>query len=309
VNGRTPTIVVSGYASVDYAMRLAPFEGQNATTIVRSRADEWPRYGGVAHVTRAVAAAAGAGARAVMLSWVGPDAEGAAWSESVRSGGAAISGVAVSGSRTPSSHLLYPEGSGTICLFDPADCHPEKLTPAQRAVVDGADVVIATVGPAAPTRELIDALPAGCALVWTLKNDPSSLPEELTRRLSERSQLITLSDEESRHLETIALTARPGTYVARTSGPQGAELLRVVDAGALEAIGRVPATRVIGVDTTGAGDTFAGSLAVGLAAAPEPDPQRMLGLIAAAVEAATNMLAARAGAVHDEPRNPHQEEE
>lgn len=291
-----PAIVVSGYASVDYALRLAPFEGPNATTVVRSRAEVWPRYGGIAHVTRAVARAAGPGARVTAISWVGPDPEGAAWSASVRAGGALTDGVTVLGSRSPSSHLLYPEGSGTICLFDPADCHPERLSPAQRAAAAAADVAVVTVGPAAATRELVDALRSDTALFWIVKHDPSSLPDGLAARLAERARLVTLSHEESGYLDTIARAARPGAYVARTRGSDGAELLRLGDGGRFETVGTVPTEAVRGIDTTGAGDTFAGVLAVRLAAAGDPSPQQMLGFVGEAASAATAMLTARADA-------------
>lgn len=308
MSGQRPTVVVCGYASVDYAMRLAPFEGPNATTIVRSRADEWPRYGGVAHVTRAVSDVAADRADVVALSWVGADAEGEAWRAAVRDGGASVAGVAVSGTRSPSSHLLYPEGSSTICLFDPADCHPAELTETQQRVIAGADVAVITVGPTELTRAAVKALPADRAIVWIVKHDPSALSPELVAELADRSRLITLSSEESSYLDAIGQSARPGTYVARTAGAEGADLFVVVAGGSLDHVGHVATERVTGVDTTGAGDTFAGALAVSLAANPHPNASEMLHHMTAAVEAATNMLVARAGAAADEPDPQHQRE-
>lgn len=309
MTGRVPTIVVSGYASVDYAMQLAKFEGEHATTMVRSRAEEWPRYGGVAHVTRAVVGVAGGGAEVVALSWVGPDHEGEAWTNAVREGGARVDGVAVHGTRSPSSHLLYPEGSSTICLFDPADCHQHELTAAQRQILADADVAVVAVGPADLTRELVNAVPSESPIVWTVKHDPSSLPVDLTELLAERSRLVTLSSEESAYLEPIARAAKPGTFVARTRGAGGAELLVVKEDRTLESVGFVPTSTVSNVDTTGAGDTFAGVLAVRLATQPNPTTSEMLEFIASAVSAATHMLAARAGAASDELETQHQEEE
>ncbi|RGE21552.1 carbohydrate kinase family protein [Leucobacter sp. wl10] len=288
-----PTLVVSGYASVDYAMQLAPFEGHHATTTVRSRADEWPRYGGIAHVTRAAARAAGGAVRVAALSWVGGDAEGEAWVRAVETGGADTSGVARSGSRSPSAHLLYPEGQGAICLFDPGDCHADRLTAAQRELLATADAAVVTVGPEETTRELLTAIPAGAPVFWIVKQDPASLTAELVAELASRARLVTLSEGERGYLETVAAAAAPGAYVVVTRGSEGAELLRVGPGCELTGVGSVPAQPVTGVDTTGAGDTFSGTLVALLAAGGDPEPEEMLAHLAAASDATARMLSER----------------
>ena len=53
------------------------------------------------------------------------------------------------------------------------------------------------------------------------------------------------------------------------------------------------AAPVRGVDTTGAGDTFSGTLAARIAANPARDPETLLGHIAAAAAATARLLAAR----------------
>ncbi|WP_449278197.1 carbohydrate kinase family protein [Leucobacter sp. GX24907] len=292
MTNRLPTLIVSGYASIDYAMRLAPFEGHDATTLVRDRAEEWPRSGGIAHVTRAASREAGDAVRVAALSWVGPDPEGTAWLHAVEADGVEIVGVARRGTRSPSSHLLYPDGQGTICLFDAADCHGE-LDERQRELLSGADLAVVTIGPERATRELLDAIPGSCAVLWVIKQDPSSLTDELAAALGGRANVVTLSDGEQSYLDGIVASAAPGAYIIVTRGSRGAVLHRVSDNGVLERIGEVPAHPVTGVDTTGAGDTFSGTLAALLAARPDPEPDEMLRYLHRASEATAEMLAAR----------------
>ncbi len=303
MNGRAPLLLVAGYASVDFALQLAPFQGADATTTVLGRADEWPRHGGVAHVTRAAAASAAelAAVRVAALSWVGSDPEGAAWIDAVERGGAETRGVAVRGKRSPNSFLLYPEGEGTICLFDPGDCHDGGLTEAQRALAAEAALVVLTIGPERATRDLLSAIRHDAVVCWILKQDPASLTGELLTTLAARADVITLSAGECAALDGIAAAARPGTDIVVTHGARGAELRRVTADGASEHLGDVPAQPVTGVDTTGAGDTFSGTLAARLAAGPAEalgsrgaaDAAPMLEHIAAASAATAQMLSAR----------------
>lgn len=255
-------IAVAGYASVDYAMRLAPFRGLDATTIVRSRAEVWPRIGGIAHVTSAIAQATNAAVSAI--SWVGPDDEGVLWRDFVAATGVDVASVAVSGTRSPSSQLLYPEDGGTICLFDPADCHPAALLAVQRRVIEQADWVILTVGPVAVTRMILQAVRPDTRLAWVVKSDAASVPADLRREILQRADIVTMSENERGFVDDQLDQLRPGVLVVETQGARGSRVLEWAD-GLLVERGTVESTRVSGVDTTGAGDTFTGTLIAGLA--------------------------------------------
>lgn len=266
---KTAGIVVAGYASVDYALILAPFRGTDATTIVKKRAEVWPRVGGIAHVTAAISRAASLPVSA--LSWIGDDAEGRLWRAAVASAGVDVSGVLTEGKRSPSSHLLYPEDGGTMCLFDPADCHPGKLPDPQATVVRGARWIVLTVGPVEATRDIVNAVGPTARLVWVVKHDADSIPPELRGEILRRADIVTLSESERGFIAAHLDQLRPGVIVVETRGTEGARVLEVRD-GELVETGAVAASPVNDVDTTGAGDTFTGTFVAALA----DDPAQVL---------------------------------
>ena len=70
------SVVVTGYASLDYAVRLDRPPRPDTTATILSRPDEWPRLGGSpAYV--AAALVEGAIHDAIPISWVADDADGA----------------------------------------------------------------------------------------------------------------------------------------------------------------------------------------------------------------------------------------
>ena len=70
------SVVVTGYASLDYAVRLDRPPRPDTTATILSRPDEWPRLGGSpAYV--AAALVAGGVRDAIPISWVADDADGA----------------------------------------------------------------------------------------------------------------------------------------------------------------------------------------------------------------------------------------
>jgi ribokinase len=256
------TVAAIGYASLDHAMAVGTFHGTAGTTLVRRRlSDPWPDHGGFAHVTREVARR---GLPAEAVSWLGPDEAGRSYLDRLRRDRVGIRGVAVTGSRTPSTYLLYAEDGATVCVYDPGDCTQGTLTAEQRDVVGRCDWLVVTVGPSGATRQALDVLPDGARLAWTVKPDPDAFPEDLARRLLRRADVVTFGAGEGGFLAAVTGAVppegcRPDALVVRTGGAGRVRYWSAGRAGELD----VPV--VSGVDTTGAGDTFVAGLVAALA--------------------------------------------
>lgn len=302
-----PAITIAGYASLDSAVELKSFQGTEATSVLRGPivADS-PGVGGVAHLARAVV---GAGVSARVVTWLGDDAAGRHWRARVAADGVDVSGVAVSGSRSPAATLLYVADGATICLFDPGDCHRSALDDRQRAVLAASDAVILTVADRSHTSALLDALPEGVLLAWAVKNDADAYTSELVDRVLTRADIVSFSRGERPFLSADGVgperRVRPGTLLIETRGQHGAAwCLAGVDA-EHDIRGAEPVQPVVGVDTTGAGDTLIASVvarrAIGLrrvpraSATPTP-PELIRDLVRAAVDDVATMLHARASA-------------
>lgn len=288
-------VAVVGYASLDHAMRLAQFRGVDATSLVTDRlSSRWPAAGGIAYLAAAVRTAAPATVTDA-VSWVGPDPFAASWLGALAEHGVGTEGVRRSGSRTPSSYLYYLPDGGTICVFDPADCHDAPaLDTAQRGVLAAADWVLLTVGPADATRALLDALPDSTRLAWAVKQDRDAFGPDLVDRLLRRADVISHSTGEREFLTDgdgargPERRCRPGALVLQTRGGDGVTYWR--DGVRADTAGR----RLDAGDTTGAGDTFIGSLVGLVAAGGVPDDAEALhAAVARAGAAATDFIARR----------------
>jgi len=315
-----PVITIAGYASLDSAVELKSFHGTEATSVLRGPiVAASPGIGGVAHLARA-AVAAGASARVV--TWLGDDGAGRHWRAQVAADGVDISGVAVSGSRSPAATLLYVADGGTICLFDPGDCHPSTLDDRQRAALASSDAVIMTVADRSHTRALLDALPQNVLLAWAVKNDADAYSPELIDRVLTRADIVSFSRGERPFLTAGGVAperrVRPGTLLIETRGPQGAVWCVPGADAEGDLRGAEPVEPVVGVDTTGAGDTLVAAVvarrALGLQRAAltseeTTSPDLIRDLVRAAVDDVATMLRARAsGRRHStapEPARPH----
>lgn len=260
------TLGIIGYASLDYSTSTPVFRGIDATSILqRGIVSEAPGIGGIAHIARAAAAT---GARTDAVSWVGPDAQGTQWTAALAASGSGVAGVAVLGTRSPSATLIEVGTGGTICLFDPADCHPNHFTPAQREVLASSSCVVLTVSPRALTAEVLDTLPDDATLIWAVKHDDDAYTPVLLRRLLERADVVSFSSGERAYVSLDGADperlGKPGALVVETRGPRGVAWSFASSEGPIRA-GSIPVEPVDVDDTTGAGDTFIGTLA-GLAA-------------------------------------------
>lgn len=300
--GGPSTVVVVGYSSLDSSTAIAEFRGVNATSILqRAIASPAPGAGGIAHITRAVAAT---GAPTEALSWIGADELGRRWTDAVSSDGSGTRAVATLGSRSPSATLIEIGTGGTICLFDPGDCHPVALTTEQSEVLAVSDWVVLTVAPRPIAVEVLEALSAGSKLVWAVKHDADAYSPELIRRILERADLVSFSEGERDYVAVDGIEperrVRPGTLVVETRGADGVSWAFGSPNGATRA-GSIDVERVPADDTTGAGDTFVGTLAGLLTKTTDPSEladAELSRVVASAASAAGDLLRRRATSGH-----------
>lgn len=261
------TVAVIGYASLDFSTSVRDFRGVDATSILqRGIMSAEPDAGGIAHIVRA---AARAGAPTTAVSWVGDDRFGALWAEAIATAGSSDAGVSVLGDRSPNSTLIHIGTGGTICLFDPGACTPERLSEAQRAVLRDSAWVVLTVAPRAVVAEVLDLLPDDTGLIWAVKHDDAAYTPESIERILARADVVSFSAAERAYVSAPGLSpeqrVRPGALVVETRGPAGVAWSFGSALGPDRA-DSMPVEPIEAENTTGAGDTFVGALAAGFAA-------------------------------------------
>src|ERR1700731_2520434 len=112
-------VVVTGYASLDYAVRLDRAPQADATATILSRPRDWPRLGGSpAYIACAIVAAGLPDVTPV--SWIGDDSDGRLYSAALAACGVAVDGIAVRPGRTPIWILAYQPDGGCHCFYDPS---------------------------------------------------------------------------------------------------------------------------------------------------------------------------------------------
>lgn len=248
-------IVVTGYASLDYAIRLdRPPEADRTVTIL-SRAREFPRVGGSpAYVAVAMAAA---GTRdALPITWVADDPEGRRYCEELSALGLKTDGVGIRPGRTPVCVLAYEPGGACHCLYHPSLPEPLGLDAHQSALIAAADCVCLTVGPEQATRDVLAAASPEAIVVWAVKADPRATPPDLAAALATRADIVVSSRGEAGFVrEAFACAGRSSLPPLRIE-TRGGEGVAILDKGGERLI---PAEPVDAEDTTGAGDTFLGA--------------------------------------------------
>ena len=242
-------IVVIGYASLDYVVRLDSAAQPDRTATILSRPREWPRLGGSpAYVCAALIR--GGLRDAAPVSWVGDDAEGDRYTQDLRRSALTTQGVSRRPGRTPVCWLAYQPDGGCLCFYDPGLVLPIELDAEQRALVGAADSLCVTVGPAEATRQALACARADATVIWVVKADPRATPPDLAAALAARADIVVHSRAEAAFVA--AAGVRRESIRIETRGVHG---VSIQTAGAKDIVAVDP---LDAEDTTGAGDTWVG---------------------------------------------------
>jgi ribokinase len=281
------SIVVTGYASLDYVVRLDSAPKPDRTATILSRARNWPRLGGSpAYV--AAALVAGGARDAAPISWVGDDAEGARYRDAVAALGVRTDGIRVRPGRTPICILAYEPDGRCHCLYDPGLTAEADLDEGQRALIAAAKAICVAVGPMKATWEALRLARPDAMLVWAVKADPRAVPPDLKAALAARADIVVFSQGEAGFAAEASVTAiKPGRrrIDIETRGRNGVAFMR--DGAA--SVFPVAPTEV--EDSTGAGDTFIGGFLAAWMKTADPEES-----VRAGVAAARALLVSRIGA-------------
>ena len=280
------SVVVTGYASLDYAVRLDRPLRPDATATILSRPAEWPRLGGSpAYVA---AALVGGGVHdAIPISWVADDADGARYRAGLARFGIRTDGIASGSGRTPICILAYQPDGGCHCLYDPGLAEPIELDRAQRDLVADADWVCLTVGPAEATRRALAAVQPDAKVVWAVKVDARAVPADLAAAIAGRADFVAFSRGEAEFVAKARASTgakKRSQILIETRGREGVALSQ----GWREDV--FPVESLAADDTTGAGDTFLG----GFLSASLRDNAPPAQAVKAGIEAVHALLAERA---------------
>lgn len=241
-------VVVVGYASTDFSMDIADFEGVGRTSLITRR----PTHSEPGGIARFFSGLVGHAGRAI--TWVGTDDTSRQWINALESWGVNTTGVHAMQGRMPTSFLFHTSGGGSMCFFDSGivDVAAMHMSAQDEEAISTANVVLVAVGPSQVSQRVLEIMRPDATLMWVVKADPHAFPIELRQNLASRADVIFHSHQEDAFLTEVA--AQIGTaLVIRTAGSDPV-LWRQGDQSGELAV--TPLDRQ--VDATGAGDWFVG---------------------------------------------------
>ncbi|GAA4766565.1 ribokinase [Streptomyces sanyensis] len=285
LTGTSPLVVVIGSVNIDHVVVADAFPSPGETLLGRTA---YVTLGGKG--ANQAAAAASGGVRTAMIARVGEDAEADRARARLVAGGVDVGAVTtVPGAETGTAWITTAAGDNTIVVVAGANHRwPSEGDPTEGLGAQAAVVLAQLEIPLDIVRRAADA----CRGRFLLNAAPAAeLPDDLIARcdvliVNEHEQAVVsgqLGTEGTAGAATArkahdALRARGAKAVVTTLGEAGA---LVTDADGLStALPAVPATVV---DTTGAGDAFAGVLAARLAAGDSLLDAARLGIAAGAL--------------------------
>ncbi|WP_432037760.1 ribokinase [Streptomyces cucumeris] len=268
LTGTSPLVVVIGSVNIDHVVVADAFPSPGETLLGRTA---YVTLGGKG--ANQAAAAASGGVRTAMIARVGEDAEADRARARLVAGGVDVEAVTtVPGAETGSAWITTAAGDNTIVVVAGANHQwPSEGDPTEGLGTQAAVVLAQLEIPLDIVRRAADA----CRGRFLLNAAPAAeLPDDLIARcdvliVNEHEQAVVSGQLETEGTPEAAaarkahdaLRARGAKAVVTTLGEAGA---LVTDADGLSTV--LPAVPATVVDTTGAGDAFAGVLAARLAA-------------------------------------------
>lgn len=286
----TDGVVVVGSANLDLIASVPAIPAPGETVLATGRDS---RAGGKG-LNQAVAAAR-AGARTLLVGAVGDDqAAELLLSEAGRAGVDTSLVRRASGPSGTAWIMVRPDGENAIVVDSGANAGVIALTDDERAVVSSAAVVVAQLETQLSAVTEAAAVVSESGARFVLNAAPVT---DLEPALLGSVDVLVVNQHEARQLSgeddpdraARSLLAAVRGAVVVTLGADGALL---ADAGGVR---RAPGVAARVVDTTGAGDTFTGALAAGLAAGADLDAACNRAVVAGA------LAVERAGAVPSIP--------
>ena len=259
-SARAGGVVVVGSANADLVLRLAELPRPGETLL----ATDTSRLPGGKGANQAVAAAR-AGASTTLIAAIGDDADGRLVRDALVAAGVDVRLVRTSSAPTGLAVVLLDDrGQNSIVVAPGANATIERLRPDEHDVVRDGDVLLCQLE--VPLPVVIEAAHVARAAgrVVVVNAAPSRpLPDALV----EVVDVLIVNEHEAREIAGTddlddavdALLTRVPTVVV-TLGAAGARVAERTGPRQL-----LPAPAVRPVDTTGAGDTFCGVFAAGLA--------------------------------------------
>lgn len=249
---------VVGSVNLDHSYRVDALPLPRQTVLASSVASAPGGKGG----NQAVAAAR-AGAEVHLVAALGGDATAATLRAHLEGNGVGTAGlVTVPGPSGSAVIVVDDTGENCIVVAPGANAHLSMASAAARGVVASADVVLIQLEIPLDTAVAAARVARGAGAVVVVNASPAPPPDADLTELAAATDVVVVNEDEAGRWRW------PVPHLVTTLGARGARYV----GGGVEM--DVPAPEVEPIDTTGAGDVFAGVLAAQWLSGPEPALRR-----------------------------------
>ncbi|MDT8899434.1 PfkB family carbohydrate kinase [Thermanaerothrix sp. 4228-RoL] len=264
---QNPEVLVYGYPSFDYIMRVDHFPVAGETSIILDPPGiPSPTPGGCANNIAVALSRLGINAASCIV--IGDDEEASKMKKSLENEGVSTDYIiTVPNGKTASTFLfINPEGAHQTFYFP--GCADDSISLNISGVkFDHLKYGVITVGNSRHIREFMETLySADIDLVWSLRNDPHAFPLSLVQLLVERCNILVMNHFESQQLlKSLGYSSLQqilkgcSKIIIETFGAAGSKVYIG------DQIFTIPAVKPREfVDPTGAGDAFLSGFLCGL---------------------------------------------